>query len=132
MNFAGNINDLQIQIKRLAAEIINQQKALASLVDNKKYIVLDGNGIPSIADDSIQINSVNGLTDALNDKSAVGHSHEVQELLQSGAAVGQVIRWTGVEWAPETVTFGSSGVFDLDGGTATVYSGTPDIDGGGA
>lgn len=132
MNFTGNINDIQIQLKRLSAEIINQQKTIASLLDNKKYIILDGAGLPSIADDSIQINSVNGLTDELNNKSAVGHSHEVQELLQSGAATGQIIRWTGTEWAPETVSFGSAGVFDLDGGTATVYTGTPDIDGGGA
>lgn len=130
MNFTGNINDLQIQIKRLAAEIINQQKALASLVDNKKYIVIDSNGIPSITDTDIPISSIVGLNDELSNRSVLGHSHEVQELLQSGAVTGQVIRWTGSEWAPETIS--SSGLFDIDGGTATVYAGLPDIDGGGA
>jgi hypothetical protein len=130
MNFTGNINDINIQLKKLLKTVTDQQKQIVTLTTIVNNKATDENGAIVIAD--IDASQVSGLDTLLADKSSIFHSHEVQELLQSGAVIGQVITWTGIEWAPETISVGSAGVFDLDGGTATVYTGTPDINGGGA
>jgi len=130
MNFTGNINDINIQLKKLLKTVTDQQKQIVTLTTIVNNKATDENGAIVIAD--IDASQVSGLDTLLADKSSISHSHEVQELLQSGAVTGQVITWTGIEWAPETISVGSAGVFDLDGGTATVYTGTPDINGGGA
>jgi hypothetical protein len=128
MNFTGNINDINIQLKKLLKTVTDQQKQIVTLTTIVNNKATDENGAIVIAD--IDASQVTGLNTLLDDKSDTNHTHEVQELLQSGAVLGQVIRWSGTEWGPETIETG--GGFEIDGGTATVYTGTPDINGGGA
>jgi hypothetical protein len=69
--------------------------------------------------------SISGLTDALTGKAAVGHSHALSALTQSGATTGQVAAWNGTAWAPASSSGGATGPTGASGsaGAASTVTG---------
>ncbi len=83
-----------------------------------------GTGFGVINDQLILFNvpqsSISGLTDALIGKAAVGHTHALSALTQSGAASGQVAAWNGTAWAPASPSAGPTGATGPAGAASTV------------
>jgi hypothetical protein len=52
------------------------------------------------------INTAN--TNAINGKAAVGHTHPLSALTQSGATNGQLPQWNGTAWVPATIAGGGT------------------------
>lgn len=101
-----NLHDLAIADK-LDAEDLN--KALVGLgnVDNTSDVnkpVSTQQAAAITAASEAQTLARQALADAITlalaGKAATAHTHALANLLQSGATVGQVARWTGAAWVP--------------------------------
>lgn len=65
-----------------------------------------------------KIEQIQGLRPALDGKADVNHGHTLEQIAQSGANVGQVPKWNGLEWVPDTAGGGADGKTILNGTAA--------------
>ena len=80
--------------------------------------------------DVLQWNSTAWVNRSLSSAgiSAIGHTHAIGNLTQSGATLNQVIQWNNSAWVPATISGGSD---FIDGGfPSDNYSNIATIDGG--
>lgn len=80
-----------------------------------RTVSLGGSGLASLSHD----NTANTMTVTV----ASSHPHAPSDITSGGATSGQILSWSGTEWAPTTPT--SGGATDLDGLSDVVITGTP-------
>lgn len=74
------------------------------------------------ASHSHAISDVTGLQGALDAKAASSHTHSLSNLTQDGATTGQVIKWNGTAWVPDTDASGAGAVTSVTGTTNQITS----------